>query len=224
MTKEQFIEAIQFIVDWGINPNDYTQKKFRNFLNSNGDADDNSIQLHDEHRNQLQIVENIEENLDLLLKAERGKYTKEKKTLIHWLSNLTNKIMNYDEFKGLRGYPVTSFIDKYKPYEGYKETIKKEYTKDLDLLLQQAIKEIFSKIARLDMENEFMSAENFCDGDYEEAEHLYLSLPACIVNVVAWDYLEGEDISEILKSVKIKIKGEEVPFVDVRQVKIELED
>ena len=84
------------------------------------------------------------------------------------------------------------------------------------------IKEIFKKIAMLDMEREFMSAENFCEVDYEEAEHLYLSLPACIVNVVAWDYLEGEDISEILKSVKIKIEDKEVPFVDVRQTKIEL--
>ncbi len=86
------------------------------------------------------------------------------------------------------------------------------------------IKEIFKKIATLDMEDQFMSAEDFCDGNFEEAEHLYLSLPACIVNVVAWDYLEGEDISEILKSVKIKIKDKEVPFVDVRQAKIEFRE
>ncbi len=92
----------------------------------------------------------------------------------------------------------------------------------INQLINSVAKEIFKKMATLDMEKEFMLAENFYDGSYDEAEELYLSLPACIVNIVAQDYLESKDISEILKSVKIKIKDKEVPFVDVRQTKIKL--
>ena len=66
-----------------------------------------------------------------------------------------------------------------------------------------------------------MSAENFCGGDYEDAKHLYLSLPSCIVNVVAWDYLEGEDISEILKDVKIKCKVIQ-ELIDDKQIPMDL--
>ena len=72
--------------------------------------------------------------------------------------------------------------------------------------MKEIIKKIFIKIAHLDMEDEFMSAEDFCDGSYEEAEHLYRSLPGCIVNVIARDYLDGDEVSEILKTVKFKHK------------------
>ncbi len=40
---------------------------------------------------------------------------KENRILIMWLKNLHNKIMRFDEFKGLRGYPITHFVDKYLP-------------------------------------------------------------------------------------------------------------
>ena len=104
----------------------------------------------------------------------------------------------------------------------HKVLFEREFASIAKDLINFAVKEIFKKMATLDMEKEFMSAESFLDGNFDEAEHLYLSLPGCIVNVVAQDYLEGKDISEILKSVKIKIKDKEVPFVDVRQTKIKL--
>ena len=40
---------------------------------------------------------------------------KENRILIYWLANLERKIRKNDEFKGLRGYPITHFIEKYKP-------------------------------------------------------------------------------------------------------------
>ena len=55
-------------------------------------------------------------DLDTLLQQEREKCDKENKQLIKWLSNLTSKIMRYDDFKGLRGYPLKNFIEQYKPY------------------------------------------------------------------------------------------------------------
>ncbi len=71
MTQKQkikeFIEAIHFIADYGKNEDGFIQKKFRQFLDSNGEANDNSIQLAHEHRRNLQIVENAEEFLTNLL-------------------------------------------------------------------------------------------------------------------------------------------------------------
>jgi len=50
------------------------------------------------------------DNLDNWISVE-----KENKILISWLRNLHSKIMRFDEFKGLRGYPITHFVEKYLP-------------------------------------------------------------------------------------------------------------
>ena len=38
---------------------------------------------------------------------------KEKNQVIRWMLGLNSKIMRFGEFKGLRGYPLTHFQDKY---------------------------------------------------------------------------------------------------------------
>ncbi len=128
-----------------------------------------------------------------------------------------------DKKEILTSQQIANFaVNRPKIYDTSRDILRETLKTMIDQLINSVAKEIFKKMATLDMEDEFMSAEKFCDGSYDEAEELYLSLPACIVNVVAWNYLEGKDISEILKSIKIKIKNKEVPFIDVRQTKIKL--
>ncbi len=50
---------------------------------------------------------------------------------------------------------------------------------------EKSIKTLLTEIAHFDMEKEFMSADNFCEGNYDDAKHLYRSLPSCIQNVLA---------------------------------------
>ena len=64
---KEFIEAVQFIADYGKNEDGFIQEKFKQFLDSTGEANDNSIELAHEHHRNLQIVENAEEFLTNLL-------------------------------------------------------------------------------------------------------------------------------------------------------------
>ena len=87
---------------------------------------------------------------------------------------------------------------------------------------EKSIKTLLTEIAHFDMEKEFMSADSFCEGNYEDAKHLYRSLPSCIVNVVARGYLDGDELAEILKTVKIKHKKVEKIIKRNPQVSIQL--
>ncbi len=132
--------------------------------------------------------------------------------------------MNTKEISKLYGEFI-DYINRFIPDKG-DNRLECEYAlHKLIKALQEdwiSVEDIFKKIAHFDMEKEFMSAENFCDGDYEDAEHLYLSLPSCIVNVIARDYLDGSAISEILKTVKIKCRDIQEEVIDDKQVPMDL--
>jgi len=60
-----------------------------------------------------ELVDEPTRDLKAVIKLATAEEQKEKKTLIKWLTNLTRKIMRYDYFSGLRGYPITHFQEKY---------------------------------------------------------------------------------------------------------------
>lgn len=60
-----------------------------------------------------EIANHLFDDLDQLINSTVEENHREKGILINWLSNLERKIMRHDEFKGLRGYPITHFQEKY---------------------------------------------------------------------------------------------------------------
>ena len=55
---ERIVEAVEFIKEWGIDPDNYVSANFKQFMS--GDvADDNSCELHEHHQESLKIVVKI---------------------------------------------------------------------------------------------------------------------------------------------------------------------
>lgn len=54
--KPTLKEAQKFIKEWGYSSESYMACNIKQFMNSDNDADDNSIELHEEHEEMLRIV------------------------------------------------------------------------------------------------------------------------------------------------------------------------
>ena len=58
---------------------------------------------------------------------------KETKQLVRWMLNLNQKIMRFEVFKGLRGYPLTHFQNKYLTKENKNNNTKEQKMNKIEI-------------------------------------------------------------------------------------------
>ena len=116
----------------------------------------------------------------------------------------------------------TEFIEKWtkklsKTDWGFTWQEWDKFKSDLDFLQLGILK----KVAHFDMLKEIgVSVEDIAEMDYEDFEHIYLSLPSLIVKNIAEKFLELPELIDLLKDVKIKCKDVQ-ELIDDKQIIID---